>query len=235
MKPTTPGESTQSAERAASALAGVIGHELNNIAVPLEGFAELALQSAGASDSVGPIIDEIKIAVARVKSLASDLESLGDTASRLRSVAIGDCMPDESGGDRSVPEVDWRCSPSTVVAVDPVHARRALQALAAVTGRIGTQFASPAGFSVAQEMPGTQARCASCGATPAHKDHVVVKAFSSREVPAEALRNPFGSARVGRASRRLGLAVLVHSTHCAGGHVFPDQKAGSLSVAFPIA
>ncbi len=143
MKPRTPSEHTQAAEPAASALAGIVGHELNNIAVPLEGFAELALQNVRASESVGPILDEIKIAVARIKSLASELESLGDTGSRVRPVAIGDCMPNESGADPVETEIDWRCSASTVVAADPVHARRALQALISITGRTGSQSASP--------------------------------------------------------------------------------------------
>jgi hypothetical protein len=216
-------------------LAGIVGHELNNIAVPLEGFAELALQNVRASESVGPILDEIKIAVARIKSLASELESLGDTGSRVGPVAIGDCMPNESGADPVETEIDWRCSASTVVAADPVHARRGLQALISITGRTGSHSASPAALSVAQEAPGARARCAACGAAPPRKDHVVVQAFSSRAVSGEALREPFGSARAGRASRRLALAVFVHSAHRAGGHIFLDEDAGSLSVAFPTA
>jgi hypothetical protein len=235
MKQSSPGERIKSAERAAGALAAVVGHELNNIAVPLEGFAYLALQAAGANESVGPILDEIKIAVARLKSLAADLESLGDEGSRPRSVAIGDCLPDDGGADASLPGIDWRCDPSTPVAVDPLHAARALQALAGITGGPSTQFARLPGWRITQDAPGG-ARCAACGASPPpRKGQVVVQAFSSRALPAEALRDPFGAARPGRASRRLGLAVLVHSTHRAGGHIYLDESGGSLSVAFPIA
>jgi hypothetical protein len=238
MKPRNSGERIESAEHATSALAAVLGHELNNIAVPLAGFAELALH-AGPGESSAPVLDEIKIAVSRIKSLASDLESLGETGSRPMPIAIGECMPDESGTDPSLPGVDWRCSASIMVVVDPVHARHALQALAGVTGGSRAQFASLPGLRITQEVPGAVApgasRCAACGATQPRRDHVVVQAFSSRAVPAEALRDPFGAVRVGRAGHRLGLAVLVHSTHCAGGHIFLDESAGSLSLAFPIA
>jgi hypothetical protein len=233
MKPRTPGERTQSAEHAASALAGVIGHELNNIAVPLEWFAEMALQDAGAKESAGPMLDEIRIAVSRIKSLASDLESLGEGGTRPMPVAIGACLPDANGADASMPRVDWRCSETTEVAVDPVHARRALQALAGITGQADTPVASLPGWSIARAAAGT-ARCAACGAIPPRKDHIVVQVFSSRAVPLEALKDPFGSARVERASRRLELAVFVHSTHCAGGHNFLDESAGSISLAFPV-
>jgi hypothetical protein len=213
----------------------VIGHELNNVAVPLEGFAELALQNPAASESVGHMLDEIKIAIARIKSLAADLETLGHAGSSPSPVAIGDCLPEEAGSDRPrVPEIDWRCSPATLVVVDGAHAKRALQALAGIAGRTGTQIPSLPGWSVARQAA-VSAACAACGRTLPRKEHVRVQAFSSRAVPGEALKDPFGWPRVGRALRRLGLAVLVHSTHHAGGHIILDPGAGSVSLAFPLA
>ncbi len=215
-------------------MAAVIGHELNNIAVPLAGYAELVRHSAGTSESVGPILDEITLAIARITSLASGLESLGEKSSRPMRVAIGACIPEPGGADPAVPRIDWQCSPSTLVLVDAEHARRALQALAATTGQNGTAVASLPGWSIAQEARGA-APCAVCGVRTPHRDQVMVRGFSSHLLPLEALRDPFGSGRVGRASRRLGLAVLVHSTHCAGGHIFRDAGAGSLRLSFPLA
>jgi hypothetical protein len=214
-------------------LAGVLGHELNNIAVPLAGFAELALQSAGTSASVRPMLDEIKIAVARIQALAADLESLGERSVSPTTVAIGACIPEAGGAIAAMPGIVWHCSANTLVAVDSDHARRALAALAATAGRNGGS-AAPPDWSIAQELPGA-APCAVCGVRLPRADHVMVRAFGSRLPPREALRDPFGPGGGGRPSHRLGLAVLVHSTHCAGGHLFEDAGAGSLRLSFPLA
>jgi hypothetical protein len=235
MKPRKTAQRPPPSENATSALAGVIAHELNNIAVPLEGFAELAIQNAGASGSLGDILEEIKIAGARIKSLASDLESLGEMTSHVGTVAIADCMPREAAADQpGLPRIDWRCSASTLVAVDSAHARRALQALAALTDRTGSQSESLPGWNVGQ-APTSTARCAACGGAQPRKNHLLVQGFSARLLPGEMLRDPFGSPRAGRASWRLALAVLVHSTHRAGGHIILDTGAGSVSLALPLA
>jgi hypothetical protein len=234
LKPRKTAPRPPPSESATSALAGVIAHELNNIAVPLTGFAELAGQNAGANESLGNSLEEIKIASARIKSLASDLESLGEMTSLVEPVAIGDCMPGEAAVDQpELPRIDWRCSPATLVAVDRAHARRAIQALAAVIGRTGAPSESLPGWNVGQAPPST-ARCAACGGAQARKDHLLVQGFSSRVVPGEMLRDPFGP-RAERATRRLALAVLVHSTHRAGGHIILDPAAGSISLALPLA
>ncbi len=234
MKPRKTAIRPPPAENATSALAAVIAHELNNIAVPLEGFAELAIHR-GASGSVGDVLEEIKIAGARIKSLASDLESLGEMTSQVGAVAIAECMPQQAPPDRpELPRIDWRCSASTLVAVDSAHARRALQALTALTGRTGSQSESLPGWNVGQ-APTSTARCAACGGAQARKNHLLVQGFSSRLVPGEMLRDPFGCLRAGRAGWRLALAVLVHSTHRAGGHIILDPGAGSVSLALPLA
>jgi hypothetical protein len=212
----------------------VIAHELNNIAVPLQGFAELAGQNAVASRALGNSLEEIKIAGERLRSLASDLESLGEMTSLVEPVAIGDCVPREAAADQlERPRIDWRCSPATLVAVDRAHARRALQALSAVVGRTGSPSESLPGWNVGQ-APASTARCAACGGAQARKDHLLVQGFSSHGVPGEMLRDPFGP-RSERATRRLALAVLVHSTHRAGGHIILDPGAGAVSLALPLA
>ncbi len=214
-------------------MAVIIGHELNNIIVPLEGFAELALHDAVAHEPVGPNLDEVKIAIGRIKSLASGLEILGETAYRLMPVSIGACLREGNGADPSLAKVDWQCRPSTLITVDAAHARRALQALAGLTARIGVQSALP-GWRISREARGA-ARCAACGIALPRKDRIGVQAFTPHSVTVETLMHPFGPARAGRASRRLAIAVLVHSTHCAGGHLLLEQGAASLSLAFPIA
>jgi hypothetical protein len=232
MKPSIPAKRSRQAEQAVSDLAGVIGHELNNIAVPLQGFADLALQDARASEGDLAMLDEIRIAIARIRSLAADLESLGTTGSDPSAVPMRDCMPEVNAEGSSMPAVDWQCDPSTVIVVDSVHAHRALRALAAVSSSTGTAFSAPAEWSIALSRP-SATRCAACDAPLPRKTQVLVRAFTARALPPETLREPFGAARVGRASRRLGLAVLTHSTHCAGGHIFVDENAVALCLVFP--
>jgi len=228
------GYRTSSVDQATSDLAGVICHELNNIAVPLQGFADLALQDPGTGAGARALLDEIKVAVARLRSLATDLESLGSTAAPQSAVPIRECMPNDSGAEAAAPVVEWRCSPSTAIQVDPVHAQRALQALAWITGRAGSAISAAPRWSIAADRPNA-ARCAACGSELPRDTQVVVQAFRARPVPAEALKAPFSSARSARSGRRLSLAVVVHSTHYAGGHVFVDEGDGALTLAFPIA
>jgi hypothetical protein len=233
MKPSIPAKHSRSAEQAVSDLAGVIGHELNNIAVPLQGFADLALQDARASAGDPGLLDEIRVAVARIRSLAADLETLGTTGADRSAVPMRDCVPELNAAGASMPAVDWQCDPSTLLEVDPVHVHRALRALAALTVATGTALSAPTDWIIALRPP-SATRCAACGATLPRKIQLIVRAFTSRVLPAETLREPFGAARIGRASRRLSLAVLAHSTHCAGGHVFVDEHAVALCLVFPL-
>lgn len=218
-------------------LAAIIGHELNNIAVPLDAFAELAVQNTEPGAPVRHSLDEMRVAIGRIKALASDLESLAESGSHPAPVAIGDCMPDAIDADvLRMGKVDWRCGVSTVVVVDRTQARRAIHSLAVITARGSSPFALGPEWSVSRGSVPAAARCVTCAAAARRKDiFVFVQADGSRPVSNDALRDPFGSARVGRAVRRLTLAVLVHGAHDAGGHIFQDPNAGSLMLAFPAA
>jgi hypothetical protein len=211
----------------------MVGHELNNIAVPLEGYAELVTESAVGPESLAHSLEEMRTAIARIKALASDLESLAEPSSRPVPVPIGDCMPVVRG---AVPggagEIGWHCSASIAVAVDWAHARRAISSLGILASRTGGPSSSPTWEVLLGSA--APARCASCNAA-ARGRCVLVQAFSARPLAADALRDPFGSARAGRLSRRLTLAVMVHSAHGAGGHIYLDENTGSLSLAFPLA
>jgi hypothetical protein len=226
MKRTKPARRTAFAEDSGSrALAAIICHELNNISVPLDGFAELAIQNTDENESVRHSLNEMRIAIDRLRALASDLENLAESAGAPASVAIGDCMAEGI-------EIEWLCSAATVVSVDPRHARRAIQSLAAVSMRAASPFAPAPAWSVSLgSMAGTS--CAVCGVARA-VPYVFVQLQGVRAIAGEAIRDPFGSARVGRAGRRLSLAVLVHSTHGAGGHILLEEITGSLRLAFPV-
>lgn len=215
-------------------LSGIIGHELNNIAGALQGFAEIALHSAQANEPVKEYLGEMRIAIGRIHALAHDLESLGEFESIRSRVPIGDCM-------QPAWTIDWRCSSGTLVDVDALHARRAVEALA----HLGTGERAPlAGEFCVSEEPRLSAQCATCGADAAKdasKDSpkngwVEIRVRSNpRVVNRETLRDPFGAALTGRMVKRLTLAALVHSAHAAGGHLLIDDGAGSLSVVFACA
>jgi hypothetical protein len=219
-----------------SALAAIISHELNNIAVPMDGFAELAVQNTALHEPVRYSLDEMRIAIGRIKALASDLESLAENGSRPAPIAIGDCMPDAADADAlRVDKIDWQCGVSTVVTVDRAHARRAIHSLAVIAARGTSQFTRAPDWSVSVGPAAAGARCVACGATTRRKDiFVFVQAYGSHSVTSDALRDPLGCARVGRANRRLTLAALVHSAHGAGGHILQNETAGTLMLAFPV-
>jgi len=233
-------------DRRVGLLSGVIGHELNNIAGALQGFTEIALQSGQVSEPVREYLGEMRIAIGRIQALAHDLQSLGEFESIRTRVPIADCIPETlEGRAQSTWTIDWRCPSGTLVDVDPLHARRAVEALA----HIGKGERAPlAGEFCVTDEPRPAAQCATCGAPIVRQDvrnesqdvrnenWVEVRVRSNPRIThREALRDPFGAAQTGRMITRLTLAALVHSVHAAGGHLLIDEGAGSLSLVFPAA
>jgi signal transduction histidine kinase len=207
----------------ATNLPAIAAHELNNIGVPLMGFIDLLAQSTPASEATRPYLEELRIGAARVAVLASDLESLAQWGSNPARCAIGNCLP-------AAIEVDWQCSASTKVSVDSFHALRAVDALARVA-RTATGQDAPAALTVSEENL-QSAACAVCGIVmSARRKYVLVRADGTRLATAGVLRNPLGPGSAGRAGSKLGLAVLVHCVHRAGGHLLLDDGAASISIA----
>jgi signal transduction histidine kinase len=213
-------------DRQTGLLSGIIGHELNNIAGALQGFTEIALNSARGNEPVREYLGEMRIAIGRIHALAHDLESLGEFESIRTQVPLGDCL-------QSSWNIDWRCGPGTRVEVDALHARRALEALALIGKGEGAPVSDL--ICVTDDLPAS-ARCATCGAPIArHGKWVEVRVRSNpRVIHRETLRDPFGAAQTGRMIKRLTLAALVHSAHCAGGHVLIDDDAGLLGLVFAL-
>lgn len=215
------------------ALAAIVGHELNNISVPLQGFVALASQNPLLSAADRQSFDEIGICAERIKRIAALLESLAETDAVPNSVAIGECMPVEMDGRVvEAANIDWRCSATTKIAVDRLHARRAVESLARAA--IGAVPRAPAGrlLTVSKGLP-SGSSCVVCGAPSFDEEKlIVVTADGPRHVTEESLRDPLGSERAGRAVQRLTTAAVIHCTHRAGGHVFFDQESGSISIAF---
>jgi signal transduction histidine kinase len=229
----TPSRDGAAEYQSANPLAAVVGHELNNISVPLYGFTELAAESATLDESVRLCLDELRIAIGRIKSIASDLESLAESESRAARPSIGECLAAPGGDTASEPwNIDWLCPTNTVIAVDLLQAQRALEALARIAAR-----ASPAiraAVFLLPKDPAGNARCVVCDATFAREnDFVVIQAYGIRAIGVEVLIEPFVCERGGGGARRLNLAVLVHCAHAAGGHLLLDGSADSISVAFP--
>lgn len=220
-------------EFAAADLSAVLAHELNNIGVPLLGFVELAAENGPESELMRSYVDELRLGVARIAGLASDLESLAQVSSRPARCAIGDCMPNAEEGDRNGTwTLSWQCSASTAVKVDAFHARHAIQSL----GRAAQGAATPDAPAALVVSIATlrSASCAACGiAISSKRKYVLVNVQGPCLATTRGLRNPLGPQNAGRAIRKLGLAVLVHSVHHGGGHVLSDESAASLGVVFP--
>jgi signal transduction histidine kinase len=229
----TPSHDSAAEYQSANPLAAVVGHELNNISVPLCGFTELAAGSTTLDESVRLCLDELRIAIARIKSIASDLESLAESESRAARPTIGKCLAAPGGDRASEPwNIDWLCPTNTVIAVDLLQAQRALEALARIAARAGP--AIRAAVFLLPTDPSCNTRCVVCDATFARENgFVVIQAYGIRAIGVEVLIEPFVSERGGGGARRLNLAVLVHCAHAAGGHLLLDGSADSISVAFP--
>jgi signal transduction histidine kinase len=213
-------------------LSAILAHELNNIGVPLLGFVDLAAENAPESELMRSYLDELRLGVARIVGLASDLESLAQVSSHPARCAIADCMPNaEADARNGTWALNWQCSASAAVKADAFHAQHAIQSL----GRIAQSAATPEATAVLTVSIETlrSASCAACGvAISPKRKHVLVKAQGPRLATARALRNPLGPHNAGRAIRKLGLAVLVHSAHHGGGHLLTDESAASLGLVF---
>jgi signal transduction histidine kinase len=216
------------------ALAAAVGHELGNIAVPLGGFTELAFQNIAADDPARQNLDEIRIAIDRIKSLTWELQSLGEFEAIRTRLLVGECMPTEADGAHPKSwRIDWLCSEHTAVILDRLHAERAIHALARIAAPGVPQMAPDVLLRVSQGVP-RAARCGACGAALARNSEVLIQVTPSRPVGSDALRDPLGCGAAGR-GLRLALAVLVHCAHRAGGHVLLESASGSLALAFPAA
>lgn len=204
-------------------IAGLIAHELNNIAVSLRGFVDLAVETA-AGGLERQCLDEIDIGMARVVALARSLESLSLQGSDPLATTLEECFaPRESLESRASPRLVWTCSPQTPVTVDLEHARRAIDSLAYLAGAVPLVIAESVLSGLA---------CAVCGkAFPGTKALVHVRTGGLRQTVTEALGTPFAASHKLRCAQRLNLAVLAHATHQAGGHVIAEPRAESLGIA----
>jgi hypothetical protein len=214
---------------AISGLSGIVAHELNNIAVPLQLFTDIAAANVPANDQLAQCFDELRIGISRLTSLAVELESLVAGDSRIGVVSIGECV---AGAERQLinppPETHWACAPTTLIAADTLFALRAI-----------TSLLRTASSGVKLNLSRRQTvglRCAACGAPAAPGEEAVcVEGWGSRGISAEAVRNPLQPGVTVRSTRRLSLAATVEYGHRAGAHVLLDEDIGSLSIVFPLA
>jgi hypothetical protein len=199
---------------ATALVSAIAGHELNNVALTMQGFLDLAAEDGPLTDPVQRCFEELRIGIARITALAGELDSLAIPSGASNPIAIGTL----------VPHAQWRCDPTHIVVVEPYHARTAIRALTQLAGK-PRQSGSPALLTVSREVAAT-APCAACGAP------------GSRPVPHLRLQV---EARIARSdarhsdhtARRLTLAVLLHSAHLAGGHVEIDESAQLLVLTLP--
>jgi len=212
----------------------LIAHELNNISVPLHGFAEHALEHVPGYGVVRECVQELQIGIGRIRALAADLESLGQTDSLFELVPLRDCI---SRAIRSVqnldPPIDWCCPKEINVRVDAEHAQRAIASLIRVAvAADSTQ--NPGSLSI-EKNDSKVGNCAVCGASVGTEgDWVLLRTSGIRRMKLDVLRDPFRSDTGGRTSRRLALAVLDRCAHRAGGHVYLNHRADVLTLVLPV-
>ncbi len=212
-----------------SALAQNVAHMLNNIAVSLFGFTELAAENASGRPPPTALA-ELRLGVARVMQLASVLESLAAVDGTSTTVAVADCVASPGAAGASEPfDVQWHCEPSTVVEADPDRIRLALRTLAQLCALRSTSIERHivAVDRVERALP----RCSHCG----------------RDIPDGGLRLTMALDRIGelmpggaRKSRRRGggLADLMFAasgrlTHLGGGHLVLVTAESSVLVVLP--
>lgn len=225
---------TAPVEGDALAALALIAHELNNIAVPLNGFAEHAQQHVPPYGVVRECLQELQIGIGRISALAADLESLGETGSVPEVIGLGDCI------GKAIPEkqrfqvqIEWCCPEDITVRVDPMHAQRAVAALLRVA-LAGESNSYPVTVSITARVSGVR-ECAVCGASLRRHGHwVFVVASGIRRLNRGVLRDPLGSDGGGRTSRRLAFAVLERCAHRTGAHISLDDNAEHLTLALPV-
>ena len=227
---------TETAEHSRTGLlAGIVGHELNNISVPLKGFADLALHTGRLSKAARQCLDEIAIAIERVRRLACELEGYSESESSSAYIPICACMPNSDPEAHGKWRMNWMCDPASLVCADALHARRAIESLAAATAQRGLSPPHATELTVSH-LVNVPAACVACDARLTVKaNNVQVHSRSARSIARETLRDPFGPKSVSRGIRRLSFAVLVHCAHRAGGHLLLDETCTTLSVTFPTA
>lgn len=210
----------------AEALSAVIAHELNNIAVPLRGFIDLALQTTAADEPVRQALDELQVGLDRIGTLAYQLESIAQQSFTLSPTTIGASLASIMQGDPEDPKrLVWSCSQLTQVKVDLDHLQRAINSLRHLGG--------PGPLLIGESAMDGLA-CAVCGKPFARgKLFVEIQARGLRPAIFSAIRAPFAAAHKLRAMQRLAIAAFSHCGHLAGGHVIARPGAESLSIVLP--
>jgi hypothetical protein len=179
-------------------------------------------------------MQEIQIAIGRIRALASDLEDLGQTDSVREVIALEDCiaraLPSVPG---VTPSLEWCCAQDIKVRVDSAHAQRAIVALIRVAmATDSSQY--PGAVTVTRQASGER-NCTVCDASLKRKDSwVFLRTSGVHRLNPDVLRDPFRSDKGGRTSRRLAVAVLDRCAHRAGGHLSLDRNFDFLSLALPM-
>ncbi len=215
------------------AVGALLAHELNNIAVPLAGFAEEVLQRFPSNSAAQECVGEFQLAAHRIKALAHDLESLGQTESAPEAIALGDCLRQALAvTPELLPQIEWACRQDIKVRVDPWHAQRAIASLIRIAMVSETRLHQDAVTVAQNDAAGLE--CAGCGAKlPPDGAWVLIRTSEIRRLDLSLLRDPFRAKSGGRISRRLSFAVLACCAHRAGGHISLDPTSADLTLAFP--
>jgi len=201
------------------ALSELLAYELNNIAVPLLGFVDLADSDRTDHRAVMSCLGELKIGIARITCLSQQLESFAAPAATAATVAIGECMIDFSG------ELHFDCGQETTVSTAPALVRQAIAAL--------SRLCSTPRLEVSR-LAGGESYCSACGELlKAGKGYVGIQLRARRLPTPEILQEPFAVSRKTRASRRLAIAALVIVAHRANGHLLATESADSVTFLLP--
>jgi hypothetical protein len=208
------------------ALSALIAHELNNIAVPLRGFIDLAAEKNSTVETFRQAVDEVRISIQRIAQMAFELESLGQAAAAPSAVPISECLVHAGPSDGKLRQSPiFLCDPETPVAVDLHQARRAISSLLHLAGLAPLEV----GHSL---LAGASCMACGIGLLPSNA-FISVEARGLRPAVLLALGSPFAKSGKLRPSERLSVAALQYSVHLTDAHIVAGETDAALSIALP--
>jgi signal transduction histidine kinase len=200
--------------------ARLLAHELNNIALPLRGFVELAEDAPGDAQALRECFQEIRAGSRRLAELARDLAALAEDQPRRRLTTLGACLP--APAERFLLPAD----PAIRLRADPDLLRSSIALLVKALG-------SDVLFTALHARSRHVGKCDDCGVRMARTHHLLLHVQAPRTSLLRALRDPLDSSLRLSPTQRVRIAASARQLHLAGAHF--STGAPDAIIALPLA